>query len=182
MEDAMKKTILLFVIVLCMLPLAAATEYVLDGGYRITLNDDGTYDVMEEAGDTSVLVGRCYTIDKEEMAVKTLLTEFYDYDYELMSIDSAKVVKAAKDSAMLELLIADIPDFTILFPSSEHLIIVMGGEEPMESSYTMTPAGVINISALSSDVATYFNKDFSELSFVSQDDETVMTLKLQDPE
>ena len=82
----------------------------------------------------------------------------------------------------MDQILAEIPDFTILFPSSEHLIIVMGGEEPMESSYTMTPAGVINISALSSDVATYFNKDFSELSFVSQDDETVMTLKLQDPE
>lgn len=63
----MKKALLVLIAIICLSPLGAVTEYSVGDGRRVILNDDGTYEIVTDTIDTSVLAGRNFRIDFDSL-------------------------------------------------------------------------------------------------------------------
>ena len=178
----MRKIVVAFLIILsCSSLVAKTTSYDIGGGQTLLLNEDGSYEIIENNIDTSAFVGKQYTLDilrtfdplitlamMEDPSAALLGKEFY---YTLL-----------EESGAFDLVVEQIPNVSLIFLSDDTVFASVEGEGQSEANYRATSNNDLFIVApdgTEQQLGT-FSEDYSEISLLIEDDTLPLYLVRQD--
>ena len=141
-----------------------AASYDIGGGQSLILNEDGTYEIVKSSIDAGAIIGRQYKLD---------LNRSIDPINTLMMMEDPSTAILGKDfyrsmieeMGLLDMIAAEIPDFSLIFLSPEKVLVTMEGEDPTELDYRITGGKELFVSE--EEIGT-FSDDFSEIQIMSE--------------
>ena len=177
----MRKVITLVILLgfICSAVSASATEYDLGGGQTLLLHEDGTYEIVTSKVEVDRIVGRQYKLDLMR-SVDPFITLAMMEEPSLAFLGKDYYYSILEDTGIMDMIIAEIPDFSMVFLSDEKVLISMEGEIPLEMDYRITPSKtlyIVNIDGIEQEFGN-FSEEYDEICINVEDSIPVYLVSL----
>lgn len=117
----------------------AVTEYAVGDGRRVILNDDGTYEIVTDTIDTSVLAGRNFKIDFDSL-IDAAMNYAIIEEPGLMLFGKDTLTSMLEELGIMDQILTEIPDVNFIFISSDRVLVLQEGlikKHLSQSAYTI---------------------------------------------
>lgn len=161
----MRRMLLILMIVIISLSLYAdVPEYDIGGGQTLLVKEDGTYEIVQGEIEAEKFVGKQYKIDWD----KSLDDQFISL---LKMADTTGMLATLGDAALKELLLSRATEASIVFLSTDKVLLIEEGEAPVEATYRITPAKDLYITrdGYAEEYLGTFSDDYSEICNTDND-------------
>ena len=168
----MRKVITLVILLgfICSAVSASVTEYDLGGGHTLLLHDDGTYEIITSQVEVDRIVGRQYKLDLMRSIDSVITLAMMEEPY-FAFLGKEYYYSILEDTGIMDMIIAEIPDFSMVFLSDEKVLVTMEGEMPLEMDYRITPSKalyIVNIDGIEQEFGT-FSEEYDEICINVED-------------
>lgn len=162
---------IVFIALMCFQLAASVMEYDIGGGQTLLLKEDGTYEIVEKTIDINKIIGKQYKFDLRR-SLDLLISIVMLEDPTSVMLGKDYYYSLFEDTGIIDMISSEIPDISFIFLSEEKVFVTMEGEEPLETSYRITPSNNLYIVAkdgTEQEIGT-FSKDYGEIMLSFSED------------
>ena len=168
----MRKFIALVILLgfICSAVSASVTEYDLGGGQTLLLHEDGTYEIIISQVEVDRIVGRQYKLDLMR-SIDPFITLAMMEEPSLAFLGKDYFYSILEDTGIMDMIMAEIPDFSMVFISEDKVLVSLEGEIPLEMDYRITPSKtlyIVNIDGIEQEFGN-FSEEYDEICINVED-------------